>query len=76
MVTYLVAAAPHCGLFCLTHNSVFPIFNTSKSEFLSFEHLARVASSVIPAKAGIQNCLKNLDSRSRFACPEDNFPLG
>jgi len=27
-------------------------------------------SSVIPAKAGIQNDLKILDSGSRFACPE------
>jgi hypothetical protein len=27
-------------------------------------------SSVIPAKAGIQNALKILDSGSRFACPE------
>jgi len=26
--------------------------------------------SVIPAKAGIQGNLKNLDSGSRFACPE------
>jgi hypothetical protein len=34
------------------------------------EPLAKVACSVIPAKAGIQNCLKNLDSGSRFACPE------
>jgi hypothetical protein len=31
---------------------------------------ATVISPVIPAKAGIQNCLKILDSGSRFACPE------
>jgi hypothetical protein len=36
----------------------------------SQEALARVTSSVIPAKAGIQNGLKILDSGSRFACPE------
>jgi len=35
-----------------------------------FELLAKAISSVIPAKAGIQNCLKILDSGSRFACPE------
>jgi hypothetical protein len=34
------------------------------------ELLAKVTRSVIPAKAGIQNCLKILDSGSRFACPE------
>ncbi|MCX5917505.1 MAG: hypothetical protein NTX30_12615 [Deltaproteobacteria bacterium] len=34
------------------------------------EPLEKVISSVIPAKAGIQNCLKILDSGSRFACPE------
>jgi hypothetical protein len=34
------------------------------------EALAKVTSSVIPAKAGIQNRLKFLDSGSRFACPE------
>jgi hypothetical protein len=34
------------------------------------ELLAKVTYSVIPAKAGIQNCLKILDSGSRFACPE------
>jgi hypothetical protein len=34
------------------------------------ELLAKVTYSVIPAKAGIQNCSKILDSGSRFACPE------
>jgi hypothetical protein len=34
------------------------------------EPLAKVGHSVIPAKAGIQNRLKILDSGSRFACPE------
>jgi len=34
------------------------------------ELLAKVNYSVIPAKAGIQNRLKTLDSGSRFACPE------
>jgi len=34
------------------------------------EVLAEVTHSVIPAKAGIQNRLKILDSGSRFACPE------
>jgi hypothetical protein len=34
------------------------------------EPLTKVAYSVIPAKAGIQNGLKILDSGSRFACPE------
>ena len=33
------------------------------------EPLAKVTCSVIPAKAGIQNSLKILDSGSRFACP-------
>ena len=37
---------------------------------LKIEPLAKVAHSVIPAKAGIQNCLKILDSGSRFARPE------
>jgi hypothetical protein len=41
-----------------------------KKNFLTKEALAKVTSSVIPAKAGIQNCLKILDSGSRFACPE------
>jgi len=36
----------------------------------SVEPLAKVGHSVIPAKAGIQNRLKILDSGSRFACPE------
>jgi len=36
----------------------------------SKELLAKVTCSVIPAKAGIQNCSKILDSGSRFACPE------
>jgi len=35
-----------------------------------FEPLAKVISYVIPAEAGIQKCLKILDSGSRFACPE------
>jgi hypothetical protein len=34
------------------------------------EPLVKVVHSVIPAKAGIQNCLEVLDSGSRFACPE------
>jgi hypothetical protein len=34
------------------------------------EPFAKVGHSVIPAKAGIQNRLKILDSGSRFACPE------
>jgi hypothetical protein len=34
------------------------------------EVLAEVAYSVIPAKDGIQNRLKILDSGPRFACPE------
>jgi hypothetical protein len=37
---------------------------------LIVELLANVTYSVIPAKAGIQNCLKALDSGSRFAWPE------
>jgi hypothetical protein len=36
----------------------------------SMKPLAKVVHSVIPAKAGIQNCLEILDSGSRFACPE------
>jgi len=32
--------------------------------------LGKVNSSGIPAKAGIQNCLKILDSGARFACPK------
>jgi len=39
-------------------------------EFVSCELLAKVTYSVIPAKAGIQNCSKILDSGSRYACPE------
>jgi len=35
-----------------------------------FELPKKAISSVIPAKAGIQNALKILDSGSRFACPE------
>jgi len=35
-----------------------------------FELPEKAISSVIPAKAGIQNGLKILDSGSRFACPE------
>jgi hypothetical protein len=34
------------------------------------EVLAKATWTVIPAKAGIQNGLKILDSGSRFACPE------
>jgi len=34
------------------------------------EPLAELSHAVIPAKAGIQNRLKILDSGSRFACPE------
>jgi hypothetical protein len=34
------------------------------------EPLAKVFKAVIPAGAEIQNCLKDLDSGSRFACPE------
>jgi hypothetical protein len=37
----------------------------------SMKPLAKVIHSVIPAKAGIQNCLEILDSGSRFACPDD-----
>jgi hypothetical protein len=40
------------------------------SEEFFLEALARVAYSVIPAEAGIQNSLKILDSGSHFACPE------
>jgi hypothetical protein len=43
-------------------------------ETINSELLANVTYSVIPAKAGIQKCLKILDSGSRFACPDD-FPL-
>jgi len=39
------------------------------------EFPAKVTYSVIPAKAGTQNCLKILDSGSRFGCPERRFPL-
>jgi hypothetical protein len=38
--------------------------------FKTKEALAKVACSVIPAKAGIQVSLKILDSGSHFACPE------
>jgi hypothetical protein len=41
-----------------------------KTKWVIPELLANVTYSVIPAKAGIQNCLKTLDSGSRFACPE------
>jgi hypothetical protein len=37
---------------------------------LAHELLAIVISSVIPAKAGIQNCLKFIDSEPRLACAE------
>jgi len=37
---------------------------------LFIEVFAKVTFAVIPAKAGIQNHLKILDSGSRFACPE------
>jgi hypothetical protein len=37
---------------------------------ISNEPPAKVTYSVIPAKAGIQNSLKILDSGSRYACPE------
>jgi hypothetical protein len=37
---------------------------------LKNEPLAKIAHSVIPAKAGFLNSLKILDSGSRFACPE------
>jgi hypothetical protein len=40
------------------------------SEKFSHEALAKVAYSVIPAKAGIQSFIYILDSGSRFACPE------
>jgi len=36
----------------------------------NYEPPAKDACSVIPANAGIQDWLKNLDSGSRFACPE------
>jgi hypothetical protein len=39
-------------------------------KILNGELLVKVTSSVIPAKARIQNPLKILDSGSRFACPE------
>ena len=55
-------AHPHLGLLCVLH--------VLCSEKFFHGVLARVANSVIPAKAGIQNYLKNLDSGSRFACPE------
>jgi hypothetical protein len=38
--------------------------------FFHFKPPGKVAHSVIPAKAGIQNRLNFLDSGSRFACPE------
>ena len=47
----------------------------SRENFYNPEVLARVTWAVIPAKAGIQNCLKILDSGSRFACPEWPFLL-
>jgi len=40
------------------------------SKILPSEPLAKVGHSVIPAKAGMQNRFKILDSGSRFACPE------
>jgi hypothetical protein len=40
------------------------------NKWFEYEALAKVTYSVIPAKAGIQNRLKILDSGSRFACPE------
>jgi len=42
----------------------------AEEDWNTVELLAKVISSVIPAKAVIQNCLKILDSGSRFACPE------
>jgi hypothetical protein len=38
-----------------------------ESSLIPIELFAKVTYSVIPAKAGIQNCLKILDSGSRFA---------
>jgi hypothetical protein len=43
---------------------------TKRARFKISEVLAKVIYSVIPAKAGIQNLFKILDSGSRFACPE------
>jgi hypothetical protein len=50
----------------------------NNNNFKNLEPLAKVTYSVILANpgsgsgagAGIQNCLKKLDSGSRFACPE------
>jgi hypothetical protein len=42
----------------------------SKKYIAIMEVMEKVPFFVIPAKAGIQNCLKILDSGSRFACPE------
>jgi uncharacterized DUF497 family protein len=44
--------------------------NKAKENLETHEDLAKITYSVIPAKAGIQNRLKTLDSGSRFACPE------
>jgi hypothetical protein len=40
------------------------------SYILKTEDLAKITYPVIPAKAGIQNSFKILDSGSRSACPE------
>jgi hypothetical protein len=37
---------------------------------VSLKNVAKVTYPVIPAKAGIQNSFKILDSGSRSACPE------
>ena len=46
------------------------IFLNQTFYVFSYELLAKATYSVIPAKAGIQNYSKILDSGSRFACPE------
>jgi hypothetical protein len=49
----------------------FLIYHTIRVTKIQIEELlAKVIFHVIPAKAGIQNCMKILDSGSRYACPE------
>jgi hypothetical protein len=47
-----------------------PASRLGKRRIPSDEPSAKGSYFVIPAKAGIQNRLKTLDSGSRFACPE------
>ena len=76
---HILPKSPLTPLFQIPRYAGLPFVKGGKEGFtlrclynygLTNELLATVTYSVIPAKAGIQNCLKTLDSGSRFACPE------